>query len=296
LIAEKRPMDMIKLLPTFDAPAITDALARAHEPQAEAGYPGEGHRGWMARTLYSVHHGLADWAREEPALAGLIDGLGTPVVFARFMTLEPGGVIKEHRDAFLGERIVRLHVPIKTNDQAELFIAGQRGRWLPGELWYGDFSLPHWGANHGDSNRVHLVIDAPITRQLASLFPAGTLPPNLERRIGEGVASADTGYELSRFAMRFSLPAGFSLPMSGLAPLLVQASGEIRVCGDELWVCINDQPLLRVNPLSEDAADVIGLPRAARLHFQFAGDCAIAATLLIDGITSTPLHIQAATD
>lgn len=289
-------MDMIKLLPTFDAPAIAHALARAHEPQASAGYPGEGHRGWLARTLYSVHHGLADWAREEPALADLIDRLGTPVVFARFMTLEPGGVIKEHRDAFLGEQIVRLHVPIKTNDQAQLFIAGQRCRWLPGELWYGDFSLPHWGANHGGCNRVHLVIDTPITRELASLFLVGTLPPSLECRIRDGVAGAQISYELSRFAMRFALPPGFCLPMSDLAPLLLQASGEIRVCGDELWVCINDQPLLRVNPVSEDAADVMGLPRAARLHFQFADDCAVAATLLIDGITSAPLHIQAATD
>ncbi|MFL6335729.1 MAG: aspartyl/asparaginyl beta-hydroxylase domain-containing protein [Pyrinomonadaceae bacterium] len=289
-------MDMIKLLPTFDAPAIARALARAREQQTSAGYPGEGHRGWLARTLYSVHHGLADWAREESALAGLIDRLGTPVVFARFMTLEPGGVINEHRDAFLGERVVRLHVPIKTNDQAQLFINGRLCRWLPGELWYGDFSLPHWGANHGSPDRVHLVIDAPITRELASLFPAGTLPQSLERRIRDGVASDHIAYELSRFAMRFSLPPGFCLPMSGLAPLPAQASGEIRVCGDELWVCINDQPLLKVNPLSEDAADVIGLPRAARLHFLFADDCAVSATLLIDGIPSAPPHFQATTD
>jgi hypothetical protein len=47
----------------------------------------------------------------------------------------------------------------------------------PGEAWYLDLNLPHAVANHGDTERVHLVIDCVLDAWLEELLAAGSTRP-----------------------------------------------------------------------------------------------------------------------
>ncbi|GAA4159069.1 hypothetical protein GCM10022251_34930 [Phytohabitans flavus] len=115
------------------------------------------------------------WLARAPYLAEIIESVPTSVRAARLMSLAPGASVETHRDTPLGfpYGMLRLHVPIVTNDGAILVLDGEVHRWQPGTFWYGDFSRPHSIANTGTSNRVHLVIDCAITRPLFDLFPPG---------------------------------------------------------------------------------------------------------------------------
>jgi hypothetical protein len=51
-------------------------------------------------------------------------------------------------------------------------LGGQRVVMNEGECWYNDFNLPHSVANHGTTDRVHLVIDCVLNDWLRALFAA----------------------------------------------------------------------------------------------------------------------------
>jgi len=88
--------------------------------------------------------------------------LECPLQSVRLMRLTPGSVIKEHRDHDLAAETgnVRLHLPITTSPDVDFFLNGTRAIMLPGELWYLRLADPHSVVNRGDTDRVHLVIDA----------------------------------------------------------------------------------------------------------------------------------------
>jgi hypothetical protein len=99
--------------------------------------------------------------RVAPYLEELVDSLPCAKQRVRLMRLAPGGRVAWHFDwdECLDHGNARLHVPIETNPLACSQLSHVDYRWLPGECWYGDFSFPHRLANHGDTHRVHLVID-----------------------------------------------------------------------------------------------------------------------------------------
>lgn len=82
----------------------------------------------------------------------------------RFMLLAPGSRIKEHKDFFMGfeDGVVRLHIPVVTNERVEFYLENERLTMKEGELWYLDFSKKHRVENNGDADRVHLVIDCKV--------------------------------------------------------------------------------------------------------------------------------------
>lgn len=95
----------------------------------------------------------------------------------RLLSLHPGAVIGTHRDA-LGEDgvdVVRIHVPIVTNDQVSFRVDGQDLALRPGEVWLVDVSRPHSVANHGTTVRVHLVLDCVVNDWVRALL--GETPP-----------------------------------------------------------------------------------------------------------------------
>lgn len=108
-----------------------------------------------------------------PYFGELLASLPSGVRSARLMSLAPGASVDTHRDTPLGFGfgMVRLHVPIVTNQDAILVLDGEEHCWQPGTFWYGDFSRPHSIANKGQENRVHLVIDTALSQPLLSLFP-----------------------------------------------------------------------------------------------------------------------------
>jgi len=147
-----------------------------------------------------------------PVLRKLIDSIPAPIRTARLLGLQPGACIEPHRDAGSGfaAGILRLHVPVVTNDGVEFWVGSERQKWQTGELWYADFRRLHSVANRGTQLRVHLVLDVGITPELMQLFP--------ERFAQEQTARGIFYYRwplslqaptLSRYESRFLLPAGF---------------------------------------------------------------------------------------
>jgi hypothetical protein len=114
------------------------------------------------------------WMGRLPYLAKIVDGIPAPLNAVRLMALGPGAVCPPHHDPkyALHCGFVRLHIPLDTHPEAVLVLDGVEHRWQPGEFWYGDFSREHLVRNTGSVTRVHAVIDALLTHELAKLFPA----------------------------------------------------------------------------------------------------------------------------
>lgn len=87
----------------------------------------------------------------------------TTVTLVRLLRLAPGGLLQEHVDPTLGlhvERsVIRLTVPILTNEGVEFFLNDSLVPMQPGECWYLRLTDPHRVVNAGATERVHLSID-----------------------------------------------------------------------------------------------------------------------------------------
>lgn len=97
-----------------------------------------------------------------------------PLQAVRLMRLTPGSHIKEHTDLELSveEGTVRIHIPVTTNPSVEFYLNGSRVVLEAGSAWYLRLSDPHRVANHGDSDRVHMVIDATVNHWMKSILEA----------------------------------------------------------------------------------------------------------------------------
>lgn len=95
-----------------------------------------------------------------------------PLQAARLMRLTPGSHIKEHTDFELSleEGTVRIHIPVTTNPNVEFYLNGSRIVLEAGSAWYLRLSDPHRAANNGDSDRVHMVIDATVNNWMKSVL------------------------------------------------------------------------------------------------------------------------------
>ena len=98
-------------------------------------------------------------------LASVIDTFKahTTVNLVRVLRLAPGNVVQEHTDPTLGLQIekamIRLTVPIQTNDRVDFFLNGEPVPMNPGECWYLRLTDPHKVVNAGTTDRVNLTID-----------------------------------------------------------------------------------------------------------------------------------------
>jgi len=95
-----------------------------------------------------------------------------PLRLVRLMRLTPGSVIKEHEDVVLSfeDGMVRLHIPVVTNDAVDFRLNGERVVLEAGSCWYLRLSDRHSVANRGTEDRVHLVIDAEVNDWLGEVF------------------------------------------------------------------------------------------------------------------------------
>ena len=100
-----------------------------------------------------------------PYLSGVVETFSshTTVTLVRLLRLAPGAVIDEHQDPTLGlevERsVIRLTVPISTNDRVTFFLSGTPVPMELGECWYLRLTDPHRIVNEGASERINLSID-----------------------------------------------------------------------------------------------------------------------------------------
>jgi len=114
------------------------------------------------------------WLGRLPYLKEILDLVPAPLNAVRLMALGPGAVSNPHRDPKyrLDRGIVRLHIPVVTDPGAVLVLDGVEHCWQPGTCWYGDFSREHLVRNTSTTvTRVHAVIDALLTADLAGWFP-----------------------------------------------------------------------------------------------------------------------------
>jgi hypothetical protein len=256
--------------------------------------PGPYHDGgWKGLSLHSqggkqgAHPGYAgldhyfptEALSHTPYFKEILDGLSCPKKVVRLLTLPPGAKIEEHNDAWANFYCgtLRLHVPIVTHDDVDFVIHGHRCVWRPGELWYGDFSLPHWVANRSSVVRVHMVIDVEINHWLLGLFPA----PFIERvnAEGDGIATVKTPIagrddELVGFACDFKMPSdvmplfGGGKSMSGMGR---GARGSLRVEGGRLVAVIDDKPVFALERVGEETFNIVGLSSGCAFEITRAG-------------------------
>jgi quercetin dioxygenase-like cupin family protein len=113
-----------------------------------------------------------EWLAACPAIAALLTRFACSLAAVRLMRLGPGSEIKEHRDHDLSADfgMARLHVPLTTSPQVEFLVNRAPVTMVPGECWYLRLADPHAVTNHGDTARVHLVIDAEVNDWLAELL------------------------------------------------------------------------------------------------------------------------------
>lgn len=107
-----------------------------------------------------------------PYLRQLIAAFRCDTRCVRLMRLTPGSVIKEHRDHDLDAEhgMVRIHIPITTNPQVVFEVNRIPVEMAPGEAWYLRLADPHRVANGGESDRVHLVMDAVVNDWMSELL------------------------------------------------------------------------------------------------------------------------------
>ncbi|MFA6265306.1 MAG: aspartyl/asparaginyl beta-hydroxylase domain-containing protein [Pseudolabrys sp.] len=107
-----------------------------------------------------------------PYFRAALEAFACPLQAVRLMRLSPGSVIKEHRDHDLRfeDGTVRIHVPVITNAGVDFRLNGVRCPMAAGSAWYLRLSDPHSVANRGETDRIHLVIDATVNGWIRGLF------------------------------------------------------------------------------------------------------------------------------
>jgi mannose-6-phosphate isomerase-like protein (cupin superfamily) len=135
--------------------------------------PGGEHKN-IVPELMGKHNEYLDTAymAHFPSVKKLLSTINCPVMSARFLNLQAGAVIKEHRDAELafekGE--ARLHFPVITNPDIEFYCENERVFLQEGECWYLNANLPHRVSNPSDSDRIHLVVDCEVNDWLTGMI------------------------------------------------------------------------------------------------------------------------------
>jgi quercetin dioxygenase-like cupin family protein len=111
------------------------------------------------------------------SVSKLILELKCEVMSVRFLNLEAGAIIKQHKDNELafekGE--ARLHFPVLTNPDVEFYIEDKRIAMEEGSCWYINANLPHRVSNNGKTDRIHLVIDCKVNDWLSQLINGSTI-------------------------------------------------------------------------------------------------------------------------
>jgi len=186
-----------QLLPLFDSARLTAELAavtahtwnvqRVHTHGGRVGQPAA--IDWRVLPLRSLGgdpqrtdpggpgpqpFAATRWLDQLPYLAQVLESVPAPLNAVRLMALGPGAVSNPHCDPKyrLDRGIVRLHIPVITDPAAVLVLDGVEHCWQPGTCWYGDFSREHLVRNTSQTvTRVHVVIDALLTADLAAWFP-----------------------------------------------------------------------------------------------------------------------------
>jgi quercetin dioxygenase-like cupin family protein len=276
-----------RLTPRLDVDRLRADLAalRAFPMGTEESYfraPGERHVGWSVLSLRSQNGeakettsggpGLTDFQdtpamRAAPYLREVLEAIPGPKRSVRLSVLPPGGSIARHDDVVLSleHGLVRLHAPIQTGPEVEFEVGGERIQMAPGELWYGDFTLPHAVENRGAGERVHLLIEVAVTPALRSIFPAGFWDA---RDVVTVEAPAPPAAPVEAYACRFTGPSLFArlLPKSWTS--WQRFEGALAPRSGELVMSVNGAPAIALDPRGGDRFAFRGGPPCVVLEVE----------------------------
>jgi len=184
VVAADRPnvegLDRIKLPLEFDSERLLKDLAQFTESEWIDHFVKQNYEGvWQAiplrakagachpiQQIYSdpscTDFCATDYLQRTPYMKEVLEQFQCQLLSVRLMKLNAGSRIKEHIDPDLAMEsgYARLHIPITTNSQMEFLLNGEPVVMNSGECWYLRLSDPHSLNNNGDSDRVHIVIDA----------------------------------------------------------------------------------------------------------------------------------------
>ena len=98
----------------------------------------------------------------------------------RFMKIKANSGIGKHSDRIDKDfgiedgNIIRIHVPIRTNDQVEFYLWEGKEKLTNylevGHYYYVDVRAPHAVTNNSDVDRIHLVIDVYVNVEIRKLL------------------------------------------------------------------------------------------------------------------------------
>lgn len=221
--------------------------------------------------------------RHTPYFRELLDGLDCPKRSVRLLHLPPGARIERHSDPPLSFQhgILRLHVPVRTHPDLVFVINDHRCVWAAGELWWGNFTLPHYVYNESPINRVHMVIDVEINAFVLSLFPDDFR--RAEEATGIPLHRASISLspeELARFACEITIPPG-TLP---IPPLRAGANARLDIVDRELVMMVGAQPVFRLRPVTETDACIVGWSAGVTLHYEFTDRGISSVELVVKGL------------
>lgn len=159
----------IRLPHTFDADRLADESAGL--PDAAWMTHPAGFAGNSAVPLVSRDGGMNDdfhgamqvtpILRQCPYLRQVMAGFGEVLGRSRLMKLAAGAEVAAHVDFnYHWYTRVRIHVPVVTNPDVVFHCGEESLHMRPGESWIFNSWKRHRVINGGDSDRVHLVIDA----------------------------------------------------------------------------------------------------------------------------------------
>jgi hypothetical protein len=181
------PSDVRDLTKSFGIPAIDleQLCQEMQKAQTQHEFTRKAFAGWTSIPLRSLHgttgksasgaagphastdpNEFADTPIEAKYTRELINKVsegGGGVLKARIMRLEAGANIGEHRDRFKkvreDDRVLRFHIPLKTNPRVEFIVNDKSHKLSVGRLYLIDVGQPHRVVNRGKDDRIHLVFD-----------------------------------------------------------------------------------------------------------------------------------------
>lgn len=196
---KESPCIYLKVPLETDLPALLSELAICLEASWSPHFNTKDYSGdWTSIALYSPSGNASDiltHGNEKfrptalldrcPYFKSLIDSLLFEKESVRLLRLAPGSQVHTHSDLKAAYEFgnFRLHIPIITSEAVDFIVGGHKIEMKAGECWYANFDQPHSVDNHGDKERVHLVIDGLRNEWTDTLFREAGYDFDLEAKL-----------------------------------------------------------------------------------------------------------------
>jgi hypothetical protein len=99
-----------------------------------------------------------------PYLQSVLDTFKCDKFNFRVHNLTSGGKITLHRDhgKSIMDRVIRIHIPVTTNEEIYFYVDGERIQMQNGECWLVDITKDHEVENRSPTDRMQLMIDCDL--------------------------------------------------------------------------------------------------------------------------------------